>query len=41
MDVEEAILQMELLHDFFIYTDSEDHTTNVLYKRGRRKLRFD
>ena len=34
MDVEEAILQMELLgHDFFIYTDSEDHTTNVLYKR--------
>ena len=32
--VEEAILQMELLgHDFFIYTDSEDHTTNVLYKR--------
>ena len=34
MDVEEAILQMELLsHDFFIYADSEDHTTNVLYKR--------
>ena len=34
MDVEEAILQMELLgHDFFIYTDSKDHTTNVLYKR--------
>ena len=34
MDVEEAILQMELLgHDFFIYTDSEDNTTNVLYKR--------
>ena len=33
-EVEEAILQMELLgHDFFIYTDSEDHTTNVLYKR--------
>ena len=34
MDVEEAILQMELLsHDFFIYADSEDHTINVLYKR--------
>ena len=34
MDVEEAILQMELLgHDFFIYTDSKDNTTNVLYKR--------
>ena len=34
MDEEEAILQMELLgHDFFIYTDSKDHTTNVLYKR--------
>ena len=34
MDVEEAILQMELLgHDFFIYTDSKDHMTNVLYKR--------
>lgn len=33
-EVEEAILQMELLgHDFFIYTDSKDHTTNVLYKR--------
>ena len=35
MDVEEAILQMELLgHDFFIYTDSKDHTTNVLYRSG-------
>ena len=33
-EVEEAILQMELLgHDFFIYTDSKDHMTNVLYKR--------
>ena len=31
MDVEEAILQMELLsHDFFIYADSEDHTTNAI-----------
>lgn len=34
MDVEEARLQMELLgHDFFIYTDSEDGETNVLYRR--------
>ncbi|MXQ48793.1 ribosome-associated translation inhibitor RaiA [Streptococcus pneumoniae] len=34
MDIEEAILQMELLgHDFFIFTDSEDGQTNVLYKR--------
>lgn len=34
MEVEEAILQLELLgHDFFIYTDVKDNTTNVLYKR--------
>lgn len=34
MDIDEALLQMELLgHDFFIYIDSEDNTTNVLYKR--------
>ncbi|MCU9533504.1 ribosome hibernation-promoting factor, HPF/YfiA family [Streptococcus sp. CSL10205-OR2] len=34
MDVEEALLQMELLgHDFFIYTDGDDNTTNVLYRR--------
>ncbi|MFC3928365.1 ribosome hibernation-promoting factor, HPF/YfiA family [Streptococcus caprae] len=34
MDVEEAILQMDLLgHDFFIYTDAEDGATNVLYRR--------
>ena len=34
MDVEEARLQMELLgHDFFIYTDSDDNTTNILYRR--------
>lgn len=34
MDLEEAILQLELLgHDFFIYTDVKDNTTNVLYKR--------
>lgn len=34
MDIEEAILQMDLLgHDFFIFTDSEDGQTNVLYRR--------
>ena len=34
MDLEEALLQMDLLgHDFFIYTDVEDNTTNVLYRR--------
>lgn len=34
MDMEEAILQLDLLgHDFFIYTDANDGTTNVLYKR--------
>lgn len=34
MDIEEAILQLELLgHDFFIYVDAKDQTTNVLYKR--------
>ncbi|NYS49008.1 ribosome-associated translation inhibitor RaiA [Streptococcus danieliae] len=34
MSVEEAVLQMELLgHDFFIYKDAEDDSTNVLYKR--------
>lgn len=34
LDVEEAILQMELLgHDFFVYTDKEDKTTNILYRR--------
>ena len=34
MDLEEALLQMDLLgHDFFIYIDVEDGTTNVLYRR--------
>ncbi|MBP2623433.1 ribosome hibernation-promoting factor, HPF/YfiA family [Streptococcus oricebi] len=34
MDLEEALLQMDLLgHDFFIYTDVEDATTNVIYRR--------
>lgn len=34
MDVEEAILQMDLLgHDFFIFTDAADGTTNVIYRR--------
>ena len=39
MDVEEALLQMELLaHDFFIYTDANDNTTNVLYRREDGEL---
>ena len=39
MDVEEAILHMELLgNDFFIYTDAEDATTNVLYRREDGEL---
>ncbi|HEX1744060.1 TPA: ribosome-associated translation inhibitor RaiA [Streptococcus pneumoniae] len=34
MNLEEAILQMDLLgHDFFIYVDVEDQTTNVIYRR--------
>ena len=34
MDLEEALLQMDMLgHDFFIYVDVEDQTTNVLYRR--------
>ena len=34
MDLDEAILQMYLLaHDFFIYRDAEDNTTNVIYRR--------
>lgn len=34
MDVEEAILQMELLgHDFFVFANAEDEGVNVLYKR--------
>lgn len=39
MDIDEALLQMELLgHDFFIYTDSEDGVTNVLYRREDGEL---
>ena len=34
MDLEEALLQMDLLgHDFFIYIDVDDETTNVIYRR--------
>ncbi|KXT77453.1 ribosome hibernation-promoting factor, HPF/YfiA family [Streptococcus sp. DD13] len=34
MSLEEALLQLELLgHDFYLYTDAHDGTTNVLYKR--------
>ena len=39
MDIEEAVLQLELLgHDFFIYTDAKDGTTNILYKREEGDL---
>ena len=39
MDIEEAVLQLELLgHDFFIYTDAKDGKTNVLYKREEGDL---
>ena len=39
MDVEEALLQMDLLgHDFFIYTDADDNTTNILYRREDGEL---
>lgn len=34
MDVEEAILQMEMLgHNFFIFEDAETNATEVVYKR--------
>ena len=34
MSLDEAIMKMELLgHDFFIYTDVDDNTTNVIYRR--------
>jgi putative sigma-54 modulation protein len=34
MDVEEAILQMNLLgHAFFVFTNAEDEQVNVVYKR--------
>ncbi|MEG0177495.1 ribosome hibernation-promoting factor, HPF/YfiA family [Anaerorhabdus sp.] len=35
MDLEEAILKMEMLgHSFFIYTDNETDTINVVYRRN-------
>jgi putative sigma-54 modulation protein len=34
MNIEEAILQMELLgHDFFVFASAEDGAVNVLYRR--------
>lgn len=34
MDSEEAILQMNMLgHNFFVYTNAETNTTNVVYRR--------
>lgn len=35
MDIEEAILQMELLeHSFFVFMNSESNVVNVVYKRA-------
>ncbi|MCL6633712.1 MAG: ribosome-associated translation inhibitor RaiA [Alicyclobacillus herbarius] len=34
MDVEEAVLQMELLsHDFFVFTNADTEEVNVIYRR--------
>ncbi|WAA12014.1 ribosome hibernation-promoting factor, HPF/YfiA family [Fervidibacillus halotolerans] len=34
MDSEEAVLQMNMLgHNFFVYTDAETNSTNIVYKR--------
>jgi putative sigma-54 modulation protein len=34
MDQEEAILQMNMLgHNFYVFTDSESDSTNIVYKR--------
>lgn len=36
MDVEEAIMQMDLLgHDFFVFMNAETNKVNVVYKRKR------
>ncbi|EJY54899.1 sigma 54 modulation protein/30S ribosomal protein S30EA [Alicyclobacillus hesperidum URH17-3-68] len=36
MDVEEAIMQMDLLgHDFFVFTNAETEEVNVVYRRKR------
>lgn len=38
MDVEEAILQMNMLeHDFFIFEDSETNGISIVYKRNDKK----
>lgn len=35
MDLEEAIMRMEMLgHSFFIYRDEESETVSVVYKRN-------
>ena len=34
MDMEEAIMQMELIgHTFFVYLDTESNKVSVVYKR--------
>jgi putative sigma-54 modulation protein len=38
MDAEEAILQMDLLgHNFFVFSDAESGSTNVVYRRKEGK----
>lgn len=38
MDIEEAILQMEMLgHSFFVYRDADTNDVNVVYKRADGK----
>ena len=35
MDMEEAIMQMELIgHSFFVYLDTESNAVSVIYKRN-------
>ncbi len=40
MDMEEAIMQMELIgHSFFVYKDIETNTVCVVYKRRDEWIR--
>ena len=39
MDVEEAIMQMELVeHNFFVFTNADTNQINILYRRGDGNL---
>ena len=38
MDVQEAIMQMNLLnHDFFVFRDADTETVSVVYRRSDGK----